>query len=217
MDKTSPLLLALLANGPVRMDGVTYYLHGNSIRICKSKRGAKKSRSEGEEKSSNQFTEARKMWRVYRRATGGVPVWKIWAKETHASKSDSVFHSVNSGCFRPGEGVWAFPIFRFSMGSLDAPVITDIARDSWTVTLRWENDVDRPKANASDQVYLGYFYGTHPRSPQMITCLNAHRGDGKVTVEIPKVGQPDGTPLHLYLFFGNENSDRFSPSEYAEA
>ncbi|WP_255301891.1 hypothetical protein [Butyricimonas sp. Marseille-P3923] len=215
MDKTSPILLALLANGPVRMDGVTLYRHGNGVRTCKSKRGPKKSRSEGEEQSSNQFTEVRKMWRVYRRTTGGLPVWKIWAKETHAAKSDSAFHSVNGGCIHPGEGVWAFPTFRFSMGTLEAPVITDVARDGWTVTLRWENDADRPKASASDQVYLGYFYNTQPRSPQMITCHNAHRGDGEVTMEIPAAGQPDGTPLHLYLFFGNENPDRFSPSEYA--
>ena len=100
------------------------------------------------------------------------------------------------------------------MGTLDAPVITCTERNGWTVTLRWENDVDCPKANAADQVYLGYFYGTLPRSPQFITCINAHRGDGEVTVEIPPAKQPDGTPLHLYLFFGNENPNRFSPSEY---
>ena len=145
----------------------------------------------------------------------GVPIWRTWARATGISKSDSAFHSVNGGCLRPGKGVWAFPTFRFSMGTLEAPVITDVARDGWTVTLRWENDADRPKASASDQVYLGYFYNTQPRSPQMITCHNAHRGDGEVTVEIPAAGQPDGTPLHLYLFFGNENPDRFSPSEYA--
>ena len=214
MDKTSPLLLALLSNGPVRMDGVTFYRHGNNVRICKSKRGPKKSRSEREVQSSNQFSEVRKMWRVYRRATGGLPVWKIWAKETHAAKSDSAFHSINGGCLRPGEGVWAFPTFRFSMGTLEAPVITDATRDGWTVTLRWENDSDRPKASASDQVYLGYFYATQPRSPQMIACPGTHRGDGGVTVEIPAAGQPAGTPLHLYLFFGNVNPDRFSPSEY---
>ena len=101
------------------------------------------------------------------------------------------------------------------MGTLEAPVITDVTRDGWTITFRWENDTDRPKAGASDQVYLGYFYDTQPRSPQMTVCSGTRRGDGKVTVEIPAAGQPDGTPLHLYLFFGNVNPDRFSPSEYA--
>ena len=216
MDKTSSVLQALLHNGPIRSDGVTYFLQGGQVRTCKTKRGPKKSRSEGEEQSSNRFTEVRKMWRVYRRATGGLPIWSVWARETGAPKSDTLFHSVNGSCFRPGEGVWAFSTFRFSMGTLDAPVITSTERDGWSVTLRWENDVDCPKASAADQVYLGYFYGTLPRSPQFITCINAHRGDSEVTVEIPSAKQPDGTPLHLYLFFGNENPNRFSPSEYVE-
>ena len=216
MDRNSSLLAALLTNGPLKMDGVTFYLYGGTVRKCKSKRGPKKSRTEGEEKSSSQFTEVRKMWRIYRRATGELPIWRAWARATGIAKSDSAFHSVNGGCLRPGEGVWAFPTFRFSMGTLEAPVITDVARDGWSVTLRWENDSDRPKASASDQVYLGYFYDTQPRSPQFITCINSHRGDGEVIIEIPTAKQPDGTPLHLYLFFGNENPNRFSPSEYVE-
>lgn len=156
------------------------------------------------------------MWRVYRRAIGGLPIWKIWARETNSPKSDTLFHSVNGGCFRPGEGVWAFPTFRFSMGTLEAPVITSTERNGWTITLRWENDVDCPKASASDKVYLGYFYGTLPRSPQFMGNINTHRADGEITVTIPAADQPDGTPLHLYLFFGNEKQDRFSPSEYIE-
>ena len=118
------------------------------MRTCKTKRGPKKTRTEGEEQSSNRFTEVRKMWRVYRRAIGGLPIWSVWARQTGAPKSDTLFHSVNGSCFRPGEGVWAFPTFRFSMGTLDAPVITCTERNGWTVTLRWENDVDCPKANA---------------------------------------------------------------------
>lgn len=216
MDKTSALLKALLASGPLKLDGVTYYMQGGRVRSCKSKRGEKKSRSEGEKNSSNRFTEVRKMWRVYRRAIGGLPIWKIWARETNSPKSDTLFHSVNGGCFRPGEGVWAFPTFRFSMGTLEAPVITSTERNGWTITLRWENDVDCPKASASDKVYLGYFYGTLPRSPQFMGNINAHRADGEITVTIPAADQPDGTPLHLYLFFGNEKQDRFSPSEYIE-
>ncbi len=214
MDKTSPLLAALLANGPVRLDGVTYFLHGNRVRACRSKRGSKKSRSEAEQKTASQFAEVRKMWRVYRRAIGGLPVWTVRARETGAAKSDGVFHSVNGGCFRPGEGVWAFPTFRFALGSLEAPVVAGAEREGWEVTIRWENGVDRPRAGASDRVYVGYFYGTLPRSPQMIACAGVCRGDGEVKVSVPPAGQPDGTPLHLYLFFGNEESSRFSSSEY---
>ena len=214
MDKISPLLAALLANGPVRVDGITYFLYGGTVRKCKSKRGSKKSRTEGEKKVTDRFTEARKMWRVYRRATAGLPVWRVWARESGIAKSDSAFHSVNGGCLRPGEGVWAFPTFRFSMGTLDAPVITSAERNGWTVTLRWENDVDYTKTRLSDQVYLGYFYDTYSRSPQFMGNIDAHRADGEITVTIPAADQPDGTPLHLYLFFGNEKQDRFSPSEY---
>jgi len=214
MATISPFLKALLANGPIRIDGISYYMHGNSVRACKSKRAPRKSRTEGEKASSSRFTEVRKIWKVYRLATGALPIWKIWAKETGAAKSDTLFHSVNGGCFRPGEGLWAFSTFRFSMGTLDAPVITMAERNGWTVTIRWENGVDCPKASSSDRVYLGFFYGSQLRAPQFIGNLPARRGDGEVTIEIPPARQPDGIPLHLYLFFGNENPDRFSPSEY---
>ena len=215
MENTLSIPVALLAQGSIRIDGITYYRHGNKVRACKSRRSPKKTRTEGEEESSSRFTEARKMWRIYRRAIGDLPIWKLMAKEMGINKSDSLFHSQNGGCFRPGEGVWAFPTFRFSTGTLDAPVITSVTREGWSVTLNWENDIDCPKASVSDQVYVGYFYGTLPRAPQMITCFNSFRGDGKVTVDIPAAKQPEGTPLHLYLFFGNKDSTRFSPSVYA--
>ena len=216
MDKTLSIPVALLAQGPIRIDGVTYYRHGNKVRACKSRRSPKKTRTEGEKESSSRFTEARKMWRIYRRAIGDLPIWKIMAKEMGINKSDSLFHSQNGGCFRPGEGVWAFSTFRFSTGTLNAPVITEVTREKWSVTLKWENDINCPKASVSDQVDVGYFYGTLPRAPQMITCFNTFRGDGCVTVNIPEGKQPEGTPLHLYLFFGNKNSTRFSPSTYTE-
>ena len=216
MENTLSIPVALLAQGPLRIDGVTYYRHGNKVRACKSQRGPRKVRREGEEESSNRFTEVRKMWRIYRRAIGDLPIWRVMAKETGGNKSDSLFHSQNGGCFRPGMGVWAFPTFCFSVGTLDAPVITGAVREGWSVTLNWENDIDRPKAGNSDRVYVGYFYDTEPRAPQMLSCWGACRGDGTVTVDIPSAGQPDGTRLHLYLFFGNEMSNRFSPSGYVE-
>ena len=72
MDTTSPLFLALLANGPIKMDGYTYFLYGGKIRKCKSKRGPRKSRTEGERQTTDRFTETRKMWKIYRRAQTSV-------------------------------------------------------------------------------------------------------------------------------------------------
>ena len=47
--------VALLVQGPLRIDGVTCYRHDNKVRACKSQRGRKKERQEGEEESSNRF------------------------------------------------------------------------------------------------------------------------------------------------------------------
>ena len=102
------------------------------------------------------------------------------------------------------------------MGTLEAPVITNSERNGWTVTLNWENGIDCPKASASDQVFVGYFYDTLRRSPCLLRDIPARRGDEGVTIEIPSGDQPEGTPLHLYLFFGDSELARFSPSEYTQ-
>ena len=96
MENTLSIPVALLAQGSIRIDGITYYRHGNKVRACKSRRSPKKTRTEGEEESSSRFTEARKMWRIYRRAIGDLPIWKLMAKEMGINKSDSLFHSQNS-------------------------------------------------------------------------------------------------------------------------
>lgn len=215
MDKISPLLAAMLAHGPVKADGYTYFMYGNTLRKCKSKRGPKKNISEGEMNNTRRFTEARKMWQVYKRAIGNLDIWKIMARETGVSKSDALFHTMNGGCFRPGEGVWSFQTFRFSTGTLEAPSITGVGREGWKVTLHWTNDEERPKASMTDRVFVGYFYESAPRSPQLAKNIDAHRGDGAVTIEIPAAEQPEGVPLHLYLFFGDKDLKRFSPSGYA--
>ena len=216
MDITSPLFLALLANGPIKMDGYTYFLYGGKIRKCKSKRGPRKSRTEGERQTTDRFTETRKMWKIYRRAIKDLPIWRVEARARGVSKSDSLFHSINGGCLQPGKGVWAFKTFRFSVGSLDAPVITAAEREGWTVTLHWKNGANCPKADSSDWVFLGYFYDTLRRSPQLTLDYMPRRIDEKITIEIPPADQPEGTRLHLYLFFGNEEFTQFSPSEYVE-
>ena len=140
----------------------------------------------------------------------------VEARARGVSKSDSLFHSINGGCLQPGKGVWAFKTFRFSVGSLDAPVITAAEREGWTVTLHWKNGANCPKADSSDWVFLGYFYDTLRRSPQLTLDYMPRRIDEKITIEIPPADQPEGTRLHLYLFFGNEEFTQFSPSEYVE-
>ena len=182
MDITSPLFLAILANGPVKVDGYTYFLYGGKVRKCKSTRGPRKSRTEGEKQTTDRFTEARKMWKIYKRAIGDLLIWRIAARERGVSKSDSLFHSTNGGCLFPGKGVWAFKTFRFSMGTLEAPVITGTERNGWTVTLNWENGIDCPKASSSDQVFVGYFYDTLRRSPRLLRDIPARRGDESVTI-----------------------------------
>lgn len=73
-----------------------------------------------------------------------------------------------------------------------------------------------PESSASDQVFVGYFYDTLRRSPCLLRDIPARRGDENVTIEIPSGDQPEGTPLHLYLFFGDSELARFSPSEYTQ-
>ena len=81
MENTLSIPVALLAQGPIRIDGVTYYRHGNKVRACRSQRGPKKVRQEGEEESSSRFTEVRKMWRIYRRAIEICRYGGLWLKK----------------------------------------------------------------------------------------------------------------------------------------
>lgn len=101
-------------------------------------------------------------------------------------------------------------------GIFGCSVITAAEREGWTVTLHWKNGANCPKADSSDWVFLGYFYDTLRRSPQLTLDYMPRRIDEKITIEIPPADQPEGTRLHLYLFFGNEEFTQFSPSEYVE-
>lgn len=209
------LLKEMVKNGgPVRVEGMTYYVRNGKLQACASKRGKREKRTENEVASSDHFTEVRALWRMYRRAVGVLPVWRVAARETGAAKSDSLFHSLNGACVRAGEGVWAFPAFRFAAGSLDMPVVTGAEREGWQVTLEWEGDGAQAEARKEDRVYVGYFYGTQPQVPQLLAPANVCRRDGRAVVDIPPMGQPEGTPLHLYLFFGTADDKRFSPSVY---
>lgn len=209
------LLKEMVKNGgPIRMEGMTYYVRNGKLQACASKRGKRTERTEKEVAANERFTEMRTLWKMYRRAAGNLPVWRMAAREAGAAKSDSLFHSLNGACVRAGEGVWAFPAFRFAAGSLDVPVVTGVERKGWQVTLEWECDDMQAEARKEDRVYVGYFYGTQPQVPQLLALEGVCRQDGRAVADIPPMGQPDGTPLHLYLFFGTVDNDRFSPSVY---
>ena len=143
-------------------------------------------------------------------------VWRVAAREVGRTRGDTYFHSLNEGCIEAGRGVTAFGTFRFAAGSLEMPRLTSARLEGWTVTLEWETGEDRPKAGWTDRVFVGYFHETLPRTPGMVTAAEARRADGRTTVTIPDLGQAEGGRLHLYLFFGNETLERFSPSVHAE-
>ena len=109
MDELSIWMKGVLSGGPVRVDGTTFYLHSGKVRVCSSRRGKRKSRTEGEKRVTERFTEVRKMWRVFRRVFGELAVWDVAAREAGKVRGDALFHALNGGCIRPGEGVCAVP------------------------------------------------------------------------------------------------------------
>ena len=214
MDELNIWMKGVLSGGPVRMDGTTFYLHGGKVRVCSSRRARRKERTEGEKLSSDRFTEVRKMWRVFRRVFGELEVWRVAAREAGKARGDTLFHALNGGCIRPGEGVWAWSAFSFAAGSLDKAVGVEVRREGWEVELSWEAADYSRKAGAGDAVYVGYFYEGMGRTPGLVRAEGARREDCRARVAVPDGGMPEGTALHLYLFFGNKAGTRFSPSVY---
>ena len=140
MGRSSLLKVLLSSSGAVRVEGYTYFMRGGKLVVMKSKRDKQRQRTELQEASSARFTEARKMWKVYRLAT---------------AEFDALFHRVNGACFRPGEGVWTFPTFQFSTGTLEPPVVTAVRRDGWSVELEWAVEEEIAPSRAKDRVYVG--------------------------------------------------------------
>lgn len=217
MKNSSVLAKALLEGGPLRMDGVTYFLHNGRISACPSKRGHYKKRSDKVAEASSRFGEVRKFWSVYRMAVGDLPVWKVMARETGRMRGDLLFHSVNGGYIDPGKGVREFDRFMFAAGVLETPRVTDVKRTGWRVSLEWEMEREWAKAGSDDVAYLGYFYGSQPRAPRMLPLDGVCRSAGRLDVTIPDGGEPETTDLHLYLFFGDRKGERFSSSVYIHA
>ncbi len=217
MKNTSVLAKVLLEERPLRMDGVTYFLHNGRISACPSRRGRYKRMSDKVVEASNRFGEVRKFWSIYRMAVSDLPVWKVMARETGRMRGDLLFHSVNGGYIDPGKGVSEFDRFKFAVGVLDAPKVTEVKRNGWEISIIWENGREWAKAGGDDVAYLGYFYGTQPRAPRMLPLDNICRAESRLQVTVPDGGEPEDTDLHLYLFFGSRKGDRFSSSVYVHA
>ena len=131
MDELNIWMKGVLSGGPVRMDGTTFYLHGGKVRVCSSRRARRKERTEGEKLASERFAEVRKMWRVFRRVFGELEVWRVAAREVGKARGDTLFHALNGGCIRPGDGVWAWSAFSFAAGSLDKAAGVEARREGW--------------------------------------------------------------------------------------
>ena len=213
MGKENSRLSLLLGDGPLRVGGITYYLQYGKVRACLSSRKKRTHRSEAEIASSSRFAEARKLWKMYRRGVGELPVWqaaaRLWGK-----KSDSLFHSLNVGCLSPGIGVRDFSLFHFSLGALDPSPIVKLRRQGWQFSFSWPVDDSRPSAAWDDRVYVGYFYDTYPGTPLLMALEGITRKHGYAFFTLPDNGQPADTPVHLYVFFGNAEGTAFSSSVY---
>ena len=118
---------------------------------------------------------------------------------------------------------------RVAAGSLDKAAGVEARREGWEVELAWEAADYSRKAGAGDAVYVGYFYAGMGRTPGLVRVEGARREDCRARVVVPDGGMPEGTALHLYLFFGkmpegtalhlylffgNKAGTRFSPSVY---
>jgi hypothetical protein len=215
MGKSNHLLAACLEQGPLRLEGITYYLRNGRVCARPSHHRKKKKLSEAERSATGRFTEVRKLWVMFRRALGDLSVWRVAAREEGASQGDTLFHRLNAGCIRSGEGVWCFPAFRFAAGSLDMPALRSAGREGEKVVLEWEVDEDRAGARWSDRVYVGYFHDADPRVPRLVVAEGVCRQDGGAALAIPPAEGVSEGLLHVYLFFGNEEGTRFSPSVYA--
>lgn len=127
-DEDNRELTLILPGKRLRVGGVTYYVRDGKLMACASRRGKRKGRTEAEQAVTSRFAEVQRLWKVYRLATGNLPVWQTAARELGAHRGNTLFMRMNSGCVRAGEGVWAFDGFRFATGSLDVPLLRGARR-----------------------------------------------------------------------------------------
>lgn len=127
-DEANRELTLILSGKRLRVGGVTYYVRDGKLMACASRRRKRTGRTEGEKAVTSRFAEVQRLWKVYRLATGNLPVWQVAARELGAHRGNTLFMRFNSGCVRAGEGVWAFDGFRFAAGSLDVPLLRGARR-----------------------------------------------------------------------------------------
>ena len=127
-DEDNRELTLILPGKRLRVGGVTYYVRDGKLMACASRRGKRKGRTEAEQAVTSRFAEVQRLWKVYRLATGNLPVWQTAARELGAHRGNTLFMRMNSGCVRAGEGVWAFDGFRFATGSMDVPLLRGARR-----------------------------------------------------------------------------------------
>ena len=187
-------LPTVLCGQRLRIGGITYYMQSGKLRACASKRGKRPSATAKEVRARGAFAAVRKLWSMYRRALGGLEIWRVAAREAGGGKADSLFHSMNAATIDAEGQVWAFAAFRFSAGSLAMPVLRAVERAGRTVR-----------------------YGTAPGSPCLLEVAGVARADGAAEFAVPASGEPEDAALHLYFFFASPDGSRFSPSVYAGA
>ena len=208
-------LPTVLCGQRLRIGGITYYMQSGKLRACASKRGKRPSATAKEVRARGAFAAVRKLWSMYRRALGGLEIWRVAAREAGGGKADSLFHSMNAATIDAEGQVWAFAAFRFSAGSLAMPVLRAVERAGRTVRVEWEEHAGCVAANGADRLYVGYFYGTAPGSPCLLEVAGVARADGAAEFAVPASGEPEDAALHLYFFFASPDGSRFSPSVYA--
>ena len=131
-------LPTVLCGQRLRIGGITYYMQSGKLRACASKRGKRPSATAKEVRARGAFAAVRKLWSMYRRALGGLEIWRVAAREAGGGKADSLFHSMNAATIDAEGQVWAFAAFRFSAGSLAMPVLRAVERAGRTVHVHGE-------------------------------------------------------------------------------
>jgi len=86
-----------LSQGPVRLDGVTYYLRNGRVCVRPSHHKKRGKRSEAELATTGRFVEMRKLWTMYLRAVGELPVWRVAGRGVGGGQGDTLCRRVNAG------------------------------------------------------------------------------------------------------------------------
>lgn len=137
-------------------------------------------------------------------------IWRT-AAQLVQSRSQNLFHRINSPCFNGRGELVDFTTFRFSLGELQLPRNISIERNGDHFVVTWEDERAGSLAAAEDRLYVGIIYDTHPGAPRLLKEVSGKRSDMKGTF---RPDQKDQAPMHAYCFFGREDETAFSESLY---